>query len=140
MAEALILLPVLTIIFGLLIYMAYRFQTEIDLNQRTRQRMWSRAIPGCVSGEADSKRLAHVANVSARLPDLAPSIVPFLSTVSWRQIDVRADTQIQRPQSLGQDSKRLTATMHVMCNEVVRPTEASLWRIIQNAFCRSGVC
>ncbi len=140
MAEALILLPVLTIIFGLVIYMAYRFKTEIDLNQRARQQLWTQAIPGCGSGNLDSQRLAHVATVSSQLPNLAPSISPFLATVLWWQIETRAETQIRRPASLGQDSEHLVSTMRVTCNEVVRPTEANLWLIVQEAFCRSGVC
>lgn len=139
-AEALVLLPILTLIFGLLLYMGYRYQAEIDLNRSARAQLWSQALPGCSSGTLDSERLARVGAVSAQLPVVAPSIRTWLMTLFWQGIDIEAESEIKRPVSLGQGDKRLTSTMHVSCNEVVRPTESHLRSILREAFCMVGVC
>lgn len=139
-AEALVLLPILTLIFGSVMYMAYRYQVEIRINRQARAEMWRQALPGCVSGVPDSQRLAHVSTVSSRLPIVAPSIGTWLSTVVWEGIDTRVEADVSRPAILEGGTKRLVATTHVTCNEVVRPIEQDLERIIQEAFCASGVC
>lgn len=139
-AEALILLPVLTLVFGLAIYMAYRYQAEVRLNQQARTRLWSQALPGCGTGVLDSQRLAYAAPVPTQMQALAPRASQFFSTILWQHMETKLESQVKRPSSLGQGNKRLSATMHVSCNEVVRPTEQDLWQVIQEAFCKTGAC
>ncbi|MDQ3031906.1 MAG: hypothetical protein M3Y87_05765 [Myxococcota bacterium] len=134
MAEAVIMLPVLILIWGIIMYIHLSFR-DAQRNMATlRSDAWTHAFASCTSTAAAPTELtdAGIFDGESRsdISGLA-SALRFMSTSLFMidEMGARRTSEIQRPETLGGGTRILQWELLMLCNERQREDADPLWEI-----------
>ncbi|AKF09449.1 TadE/TadG family type IV pilus assembly protein [Sandaracinus amylolyticus] len=134
MAEAVIILPAIILIWGIILYIHFGFR-DAQRNMATlRDHAWSHAFSACKTSVSSPTEIAEGGTFdgesSGGISGLSTALRFVTSTLF--QIDefgARRAREIARPQSLGGGTRRLEWEMLILCNEEQRDDQDPLWEI-----------
>lgn len=134
MTEAVIMLPVLILIWGIILYLHLAFRDAQRNMSTLRSDAWSHAYASCTSTPAAPTELADGGDFdgedSADMGGLA-SALRFVSSTLFMidEFGARRTSEIDRPQTLGGGTRTLEWELLMLCNEQQRDDEDPLWEI-----------
>lgn len=134
MAEAVIMLPALILIWGIILYIHFGFR-DAQRNMATlRDETWTHALAACSTsptdptefadnGDFDGESRGGISGLSGALRFLTTNLF-FIDEFGSRRA-----RDIERPESLGGGTRRLEWELLMLCNEEQRDDEDPLWEI-----------
>ena len=134
MAEAVIMLPAIILIWGIILYIHFGFR-DAQRNMATlRDHAWSHAFAACQTSVSAPTEIADGGSFDGEsrggISGLSTALRFVTSTLF--QIDefgARRARDIERPQSLGGGTRRLEWEMLMLCNEPQRDDQDPIWEI-----------
>lgn len=134
MAEAVIMLPALILIWGIILYIHFGFR-DAQRNMATlRDHAWSHAVGNCHTtptaptefadeGQFDGESRGGISGLSDALRFVTSTLFQIDEFGARRQRD------IERPRSLGGGTRTLEWELLMLCNEQQRDDQDPMWEI-----------
>jgi hypothetical protein len=132
MTEAVILLPALILIWGIIIYIHFGFRDQQRNIATIRSDAWSHAFGGCNTTATSPTQFVDAGDFdgesSGGISGLSDALRFITSTLFMiEEFGARRQVSIARPSSLGGGSKNLDWGLLMLCNEDQRGDDEVPW-------------